>query len=384
MSNNVFLTLCMSLLLLISICACDTRDSNLDIEATELEPKAQDDAEPTPVQKVVDPSYATYTNYMLSAYDHQTAIISPESIKSAFYMYSTLVSDDDRKEIQSFIGDKDFLSYQSTDALKIVNRIWYNTNMNFDFSEASDAKIANIIYGIDMSDPGATAVKDEFVNDNTNGLISKTPTKYTSETVIDAMNIIYFKDSWLKEKELLSYPLSFTNYEGEVEDLTAFSNKGWGVMESDTATACTMTYDHGYKFTVVLPTEGHTVDDIRIDEFIKRVIPEHEVAYYLEIPEFETESNYSFNLDTFNLKNSKMLPEIYDDSDYTTHVQHTVKIKFDHEGTEAAAVTSMFAVASAAAMEPEEIVELICDKPFIYYITDTTNNDIAFIGLYNG
>ena len=30
--------------------------------------------------------------------------------------------------------------------------------------------------------------------------------------------------------------------------------------------------------------------------------------------------------------------------------------------------------------EPPEPYHMVCDKPFVYYITDTLNDDIAFIG----
>ena len=56
------------------------------------------------------------------------------------------------------------------------------------------------------------------------------------------------------------------------------------------------------------------------------------------------------------------------------------KIKVDHEGTEAAAVTEI--VKDTIAFKPEQIetIELKFDKPFYYYIYDFENDDIIFIG----
>ena len=58
------------------------------------------------------------------------------------------------------------------------------------------------------------------------------------------------------------------------------------------------------------------------------------------------------------------------------------KIKVDHEGTEAAAVTEIVKGAIQS-IDDTRPFEFICDKPFAYYITDTVNNDIAFIGVVN-
>jgi serine protease inhibitor len=56
------------------------------------------------------------------------------------------------------------------------------------------------------------------------------------------------------------------------------------------------------------------------------------------------------------------------------------KIKVNHEGTEAAAVTETVKSLAMEETTDTKYITLDFDKPFIYFIEDTTNNDYIFIG----
>lgn len=76
----------------------------------------------------------------------------------------------------------------------------------------------------------------------------------------------------------------------------------------------------------------------------------------------------------------KVDPEIMEDANYQTTIYQIDKIRFDHTGTEAAAISEVVNTMMSAVIEEAPPFEFICDRPFAYAIEDTLNGDIAFIG----
>jgi serpin B len=63
-------------------------------------------------------------------------------------------------------------------------------------------------------------------------------------------------------------------------------------------------------------------------------------------------------------------------------VVHQANITVDEEGTEAAAATAVVMEATSLPA-PEEPVVLTVDRPFTYWLRDTTTNTIVFMGRVN-
>jgi serpin B len=61
-------------------------------------------------------------------------------------------------------------------------------------------------------------------------------------------------------------------------------------------------------------------------------------------------------------------------------VVHKAYIDVNEEGTEAAAATAVIMTASARFMDPEALVEMIVDRPFLFTITDTDSGLPLFLG----
>ena len=141
-------------------------------------------------------SYNHYYDFMLNN-STGNGIFSPESMNSAFCLYSELLEDNDKQTIQDYIGNRSYLTYQSSDSFKTLNRLWVNENKEFDANINPIIKDNNIQYKLNTNDSVvATKEKNDYVAKNTNNFITSTPTIFDSETVFDAMNVVYFKDSW--------------------------------------------------------------------------------------------------------------------------------------------------------------------------------------------
>jgi serine protease inhibitor len=101
---------------------------------------------------------------------------------------------------------------------------------------------------------------------------------------------------------------------------------------------------------------------------------------HVRFPEFESKYTTFFEGTKIpGLVASPISPAIYD-GDLMTQISQVAKIKVDKEGTTAAAVTEITLTGSSMPPAPPEEVNIICDRPFVYFIYDPVNQDIAFLG----
>ena len=68
------------------------------------------------------------------------------------------------------------------------------------------------------------------------------------------------------------------------------------------------------------------------------------------------------------------------DGAYLDGVMHSARVKIDEEGVEAAAYTVMMAYGAALPLEPEEIVDFVLNRPFLFAIR-TDNGMTLFAGI---
>ncbi len=321
-------------------------------------------------------SYTAALKYILEN-GADKAVFSPESLKTALALHSTLMTEESREEVLASIGDRDYLAYESNETFKTVNRLWINSNKDIHTENIKDESAQKVICEIDMSDSEkATQEKNDYVAGQTNGFITSTPTVFNNDVGFDSMNVIYFKDIWRNgDKTVDDEKSDFHNDNGTVGKALMFHDDGERYYYDGKAHACEMRYENGFLCMVILPDEGYGIEDIDLDTFVNRDAEVSRGDWTMTIPEFETETTYQ----ALPGAEGEIDPAIYD-GDYKTGISQIAKIKFDHTGTEAAAVTEI--LMTTTAMPPQEQdppFDFVCDKPFVYCIMDTLNDDVAFI-----
>ena len=86
-----------------------------------------------------------------------------------------------------------------------------------------------------------------------------------------------------------------------------------------------------------------------------------------------TDAFNKYNADLKNMYNSEY-------NLYVSNALHKAKIDFTEKGVKAAAVTVFTLDELNMAIEPEEPIEIIIDKPFMFVIKDKKSSDIWFVG----
>ena len=310
--------------------------------------------EPDPVvqQTAAPGTLEAYRQQMtMFAKSNGNFVFSPISMNAELNMNKAYFPNNET--INSLLSGKDCLNYTFKDnTYKSVNRIWVNEKSKI----KTPASVKKYEYVMSMQDSSkATKVKNKFVSDNTNGFITSTPTTLGPGTDYDIMNIVYFKDTWKGGNLKVATKTTKFNNTTDVNMLSADSTFYY---ENDTAYMIPVNYEHGNRMLLIYPKTD--VSSVNLEGIENAKVRN---KAYISFPPFKQHLSFSLNDSVKGLPNS---------------ITQTVKIVVDEKGTEAAAVSEGAGGASAPTTPP---LRLTFDKPFMYAIEDTTNGDIAFMGV---
>lgn len=365
---------------------------------------------------------ASFTDKLYSAMPKdKNYMYSPFSIKSALAMAANGANGSTKSEILDVLGIENLDTYNeemkstiekysATDLLRfdISNSIWLNTdNAHYDFSKDYIDTIGKF-YGGEVgkvNNKNALPEINGWVNKKTNGKIPS----IINDSSFDAalINAIYFKAKWDDTfSKKLTKPDIFTDRNGKKSEI-AFMNDtrkipygeldGVKVVELEYMTRSSDTDASGEEIKsisldntnvsmFVLLTDGEITEPEKIvsevyDEMTLRKVrlslPKFKIEYSAQIA--KTLKALGIKSAFANADFSRMFDEKTDTA--ISDIIHKTFIEVDEDGTEAAAVTAVVMVGSAAP-RPEEIIDFKADHPFTFLIRDNKSGETLFIGEY--
>ena len=338
-------------------------------------------------------------------------VISPLSIKMAMAMVTEGAKEETLTELrevleldensktyyQNLIDD---ISGQDDITLDIANSVWSKDDLEFkqDFIDLLQQYYHAEATSLDFNDSSSVDTINNWVDDKTNGKISKILEKIEPLDIMYLINAIYFNADWTEQfNEDFTQEKDFTIADGSTIQTELMSmDSDFQYQENDDFQAVELPYgeDGRYVMRVYLPEEGK-----EIDEFVSGMTREElnnwnqnfsQMEGYLELPKFKTE--YSKNLNDIlkdlgierafdsGLANFKDIIDVTGQNAYISRVIHKTYIDVSERGTEAAAVTMVAMELKGMPTEPEDTFEMIVDRPFFFTIDDTENDEILFMG----
>ncbi|CBK75071.1 Serine protease inhibitor [Butyrivibrio fibrisolvens 16/4] len=297
---------------------------------------------------------------------------------------------DDQSAVEAAQGDDDFyISGEGTPdgAFKIVNSIWANESRGGEFKKEYIEKVAKNYDATAASLPGEklTDSVNSWVNESTNGQIEKLADKLDDYKLILA-NALYLRAPWQDEfEEYQTKEDDFKTFDGSTVT-KEFMNQvnQFGYYEEDGGKLVILPLKYGVKAAFIL---GEIKD---IDNAIKNV---DYCQVDVKLPKMDIDSEFGKDI-MIGYLNSRGatsafgagadFSEMTDDDVMIDEIIQKTKIKTDEEGLEAAAVTAIMMVESAAmpAEEPE-IKVFHADEPFkfiVYTELENAENEILFYG----
>lgn len=277
--------------------------------------------------------------------------------------------------------------------LNIANSVWSEENfpVKQTYIDVLTEYFLAESQAFDIDNPNAHEAVNEWIENETNGKIQEMLTELDPATVMLLVNAVYFKAKWKSEfdpEETIDQ--AFYREDGssymhpmmvQETDLARLSQEKFELVE--------LPYGQGnFSFVAMVPKNEYKVDDLlplisqeSLNAWMGQISNPVETRIYM--PRFTY--GYKEELSAY-LKNMGMVDafsgaadfsKISDWSIFISFILHQSFIEVNEEGTEAAAAT---VIGFEATSLPNEPYTIRLDKPFLYFIRETTTNSILFMG----
>ncbi|KAI3378659.1 hypothetical protein SNEBB_008420 [Seison nebaliae] len=308
-------------------------------------------------------------------------------------------------DIQSIAAEFGHLmkSFNTVKEVTMVNKMYVHNQMPL---EKSYKNIATNYFQAEAQNVDFTGNKKKIVSDVNDWVAEKTHhliTNLLSESHINSLtrlivlNAIHFKGSWIKQfnKKLTRSSLfTLSNGRAMSTDMMNIKSK-FGFMENSKdfdAKILSMPYvGDRLSFIVMLPNDAKNGFKTIASKFHPKVF--HKIVSKMplqnvkvSIPKFKLETEESLKksfreigiVNSFT-NNANFSGISQKDHLYISDVLHKAVIDVNEKGTEAAAATGVIMMTESITFEPKKL-EIICNRPFQYFIYDHTLNMILFAG----
>ncbi len=288
--------------------------------------------------------------------------------------------------------------------IRIANSVWQDENMQFsDSFDSAYIPLLEKTYGAEnfkcsLTDDATIEAMNNWISEATNGKIDNMASELPKDASLILFNAVYFNAQWE-----VPFPKRGT-YDGEFHGTNGtqmvpfmhLSDCNFKYYQYKGISALRMYYKNSdMAMDILIPSEeGQSVTEL----FNALSLEEKQELYQglsdakktmfdsLQMPRFEFSSesiqlnDYLVSLGMVEAFSDNAQFDTISDEAYISDVLHKTYIRVDEDGTEAAAVTSNEVAATSIIENP---VCFIVDVPFMYYISDTSNGTILFIGSMN-
>lgn len=286
----------------------------------------------------------------------------------------------------------------------LASSVWLDTSI--EYVPETLEQLANTYYASsfqgEMGSKEYNIKLQEWLNEQTGGLLKEQAEgiELSKDTILALATTVYFQAKW--SNEFLVANTSEDVFHGSNGDITCefmhqskSDNYYWGEQFS----AIRRGFEAGGAMYLILPDEGVSVEELLQDNSVMEFVKagwEWENSKYLivnqSVPKFDVVSNMDIKeslkqlgiIDVFDNSKSDFSPLTPLEEElggiFVSKVDHAARVKIDEEGCEAAAYTVM--QTNTTSMPPEEEVDFILNRPFLFVITGEDGLPL-FIGVVN-
>ena len=288
--------------------------------------------------------------------------------------------------------------YDNNDQSLLANSLWLDKELDYDQAtmDALATHYYTSVYSSDLgSDESNQAIRD-WLNEQTGGLLEQEvqnagiPEDPNTFPVFGLYSTVYFRAKW--SNDFLPVKNSYDVFHGTNGDKKViFMNKKpaetyyyWG----EDFGAVSESLKNGSRMWFILPDEDKTVDDVLSSgEYLGIIL---NTASYIESGDRCKDMRVNLSIPKFDISASGDLKEnvkklgvtdIFDAqmADFSTavtgeypvwisNINQATRVAIDEEGVTAASYIEE--IAPGAAEPPEEIIDFILDRPFLFVITN--------------
>ncbi len=350
---------------------------------------------------------------VLSGVDDTNRVWSPINAYIALAMTAELTGGETQAELLELLGAEDLSELRSRisavweeiyedngkEISVLANSLWLDKDVEY-VQEKMDSIAYDYYASVYQGDLGSEKTNRAMTNwmrNQTGGLLKDRTQNLQLEPkdqVLAIVSTIYFQSQWKDEFSKASNKQAiFHAVSGDVE--CTFMNKKeyhmnyfWG----EDYGAVQMVLENGSYMWFILPDEDKTVDDVLAsDEYMKMITQEYLrsgeeanrkwMKVNLSVPQFDVSGstdlknalqNAGLNK-IFELYGNDFSPSIIkinekNDPAYLDSINQDTRVKIDEKGVAAASYIELN-LGAGAAMPPDEIIDFVLDRPFVFAVT---------------
>ena len=364
--------------------------------------------------------FASSVRRLLGDAEGENRVCSPVNLCVSLAMLAELTDGESRQQILDLLAQPSLEDLRAQAAAMwkanycddgastsvLANSLWLNQDIPFISSTMKD--LARYYYASsyqgEMGGEAFDQALQDWLNQQTGGLLEEQSAGLHMDpsTVLALASTVYFRARWQHEfLERNTAPQVFHSLSGDLtcDFLHRPGDSGtyfWGERFS----AVSEPLDN-YSGTMwfFLPDEGVTAEELLEDPQVMEFLlmgskwekwPNSKyLIVNLAVPKFDVSSDLDLSsglralgvTDVFDPAVSDFTPMTKDaEGIYLSQVEHAARVAVDEEGGTAAAYTVI--LAPGASMPPEEEVDFVLDRPFLFAITGVDNLPL-FVGLVN-
>ncbi len=276
--------------------------------------------------------------------------------------------------------------------LSIANSIWYRNTFEVkpDFLKINTDYFDAKVTPLNFNESKSVDIINQWVSDNTSGLIKKVLDEITPTQMMFLINAVYFKGTWIKPfDKKKTYEADFTNELNQKVKVNMMNmTDTFAYTEDAFAQYVDMPYGNkAFSMTIILPKEKNKamdafsqLDKNRLNQITGQM---EEQKIILHVPRFKTGNKIQLKpvLQAMGMQKPFMENAEFDGMSemkplFIGMVQHDTYVKVTEEGTEAAAVTTIGMETTSMPVIPSVIV----NKPFAFVIREKSSGIILFMG----
>ena len=344
---------------------------------------------------------------------NENKLWSPVNAYIGLAMATELTEGETRQQILDLFGAEDTETlrkqvsavwesvYQdnSNEICVLANSLWLEKGLKYN-QEAMDAIAYHYYASVYQGDLGSKKTNQDiaaWINNNT-GKFLKDSTKsieLSPQTIMALYSTLYFQAKWSDEfSKSKNTEGVFHMPDGDTQ--AVYMNKKLKQMNyywGENYSAVMLGLKNGCGMWFILPDEGLTVNDVLNDESYMDMLlsDDWEDCKYmkvnLSVPKFDVSSTMDLseglkNMGATNVfyENVTDFTKLTGDSPiYLTGANQSVRVQIDEEGVKAATYIELPGAGSAA--PPEEVIDFVLNRPFLFVITN--DNIPLFAGCVN-
>ena len=353
----------------------------------------------------------------LTSQNNENALWSPINAYIGLSMLAEITDGDSRKEILDLFGVSDIETLRSqvsaiwesvyeddgNEICTLANSLWLEDGLNYNQDAMNNLAYHYYasVYQTDIGSGSANKSIGNWLNKNTGGMLKDRTDKIdlSSDTVLALYSTLFFQAKWSDEFD------SKNNTDGIFHGVNGdanvtYMNKKLCQMYyywHDDYSAVALSLKNGSTMWFILPDEGKTTANILNDGAYGEMISsgsgedgwqnQKYMKVNLSVPKFDVSSTVNLKdglgrmgvTKVFDVESSDFTAITSDSPVYVSAVNQSARVEIDEKGVKAA--TYIEIPGAGSAMPPEEIIDFVLDRPFVFVISK--GNLPLFTGVVN-